>query len=120
MTDQPKSPAAETTNWAHERTLLAKERTYAAMVRTALSFIGFGIAVAKLIPDLRPVWIADTVGFLLIGGGVYTIWKGSRMAQDVITKLRAEGVPEARWFVTITTLLLFVTSIVGLLIIGLD
>ena len=105
---------------AKERTRLAKERTFAASVRTALSFIGFGIAVAKLLPDLHPAWVTRTVGILLIAGGGITALLGSRTAHEAITKLREEGVEEPRWFVTTTTLLLLVTAILALLIVGLS
>ena len=120
MNDQATSMAETSTDWARERTRLAKERTFAALVRTALSFIGFGIAVGKLLPDLHPDWLARTVGILMIvGGGVMAIM-GSRMTHDLISKLHAEGVKEPRWFVTTTTLLLLVTSVVALLVVGLD
>lgn len=120
MSDPAGNVAETTTDWARERTRLAKERTFAALVRTALSFIGFGIAIAKLIPDLHPAWVVRTIGILLIAGGGVAAYLGSRSVHDVITKLREEGVKEPRWFVTATTLLLLVTAILALLVVGLD
>ena len=116
MSDQASSMAEATTDWARERTRLAKERTFAALIRTALSFIGFGIAIAKLLPDLHPAWVVRTVGILLIAGGGVTAYLGSRSIHDVVTKLREEGVKEPRWFVTTTTVLLLVTAILALLV----
>jgi len=117
--DQATSTGDLRTDWARERTRLAKERTSAAIVRTALSFIGFGIAVAKLLPDLQPAWLAQALGILLIVGGGATALLGFRTTHDVITKLHEEGVEEPRWIVTTTMLLLLVTAIVALLVVGL-
>ena len=119
MNDQATSVAQSSTDWAKERTRLAKERTFAAVVRTALSFIGFGIAVAKLLPDLHPAWLSQTLGVLLIVGGGFIALLGFRTTHEVIAKLREEGVKEPRWFVASTKLLLLVTAIMALLIVGL-
>ena len=120
MNDQASSMKRTTTDWARERTRLAKERTFAALVRTVLAFIGFGIAIAKLLPDLHPAWVVRTVGILLIAGGGLAAYVGSRSVHDVIAKLREEGVKEPHWFVTATTLLLLVTAILALLVVGLE
>ena len=119
MNDQATNMAQKSAGWAQERTRLAKERTFAAVVRTALSLIGFGIAVAKLLPDLHPAWLAPTLGILLIVGGGFIALLGFRTTHDVITKLREKGVKEPRWHVTITGLLLLVTAILALLVVGL-
>jgi len=119
MNDQASSMKGTTTDWARERTRLAKERTFAALVRTVLSFIGFGIAITQLLPDLHPAWVVRTAGILLIAGGGLAAYVGSRSVHDVITKLREEGVKEPRWFVTATTLLLLVTALLALLVVGL-
>ena len=44
------------TNWAHERKRLAKERTFAACLRTGLSAIAVGLAIVKLLPSVEPRW----------------------------------------------------------------
>ena len=119
MNDQATNMAQKSADWAQERTRLAKERTFAAVVRTALSLIGFGIAVAKLLPDLHPAWLAQTLGILLIVGGGFIVLLGFRTTHDVITKLHEEGVKESRWYVTITKLLLLVTAMLALLVVGL-
>ncbi len=105
------------TDWAHERTRLAKERTFAALIRTVLSFIGFGIAVAKLLPDVQPAWVAPALGSLLIMGGAGLALLGFGTVHDVTTKLHEEGIKEPRWLVTGTVLLLLVTATVGLLVV---
>ena len=83
-----------------------------ALVRTSLSFIGFGILIAKLLPDLQIAWLAPTLGSLLIAAGAGLALVGFRSTHDVITKLHEEGVKEPRWLVTGTMLLLLVTAAV--------
>ena len=63
------------------------------------------------------VW---TVGILLIAGGGFALYLGSRSVHDAVTKLHEEGVKEQRWFVAATTLLLPVTAVLALLVVGLD
>jgi uncharacterized membrane protein YidH (DUF202 family) len=99
---------------------LAKERTFAALIRTSLSFIGFGIAIVKLLPDLEPPWVGKTVGIALILGGVLTAAAGFRMVHQIVGKLREEGIKEQRWLLTAAALLLVVTAVLGLVVVGLD
>ena len=119
MNDQATNDQRTSTDWARERTRLAKERTFAAVVRTVLSFIGFGIAVAKLLPDLQPAWLAQALGVMLILGGGLIALLGFRTTHEVMAKLHEEGVKESRWFVTGTKMLLLLTAIVALLIVAL-
>ncbi len=119
MTDQATTTAEQRADWAHEGTGLAMDRTFAAFVRTALSFMGFGIAVAKLLPDLNPPWTAQAIGILLIVGGIATTLRGAQTAHNIITRFHQEGVKEPRWFVTVNTLLLLVTAVAALLVVGL-
>ena len=119
MSDQSTSADQMSSDMALERTRLAKERTFAAVIRTALSFVGFGIGVAKLLPDLHPTWLVRTLGVLLIVGGGYLSVFGFRTVHDVVTKLRENGVKEPRWIINMTSLLLLVTAILALLMVGL-
>ena len=114
MEDQKTDLAEMRTDWAQERTRLAKERTFAALVRTALSFIGFGFAVAKLVPDLRPAWAAQTLGIVLIVGGGILALLGFVRTSEIIGKLREEGVEDSRWHVATVTLLLLATAALAL------
>ncbi len=51
---------------ANESTRLAQERTYAAWMRTGLSLLAAGFAVAKLLPGAHHSWALRTVGVILI------------------------------------------------------
>ena len=116
--DQASGMGQGSNDLAQERTRLAKDRTFAAIIRTVLSFIGFGIGIVKLFPDLDPPWVAQTLGILLILGGGLLSLSGFRTVHDVITKLRAQGLEEPRWIITMTTLLLLITAIMGLLVVA--
>lgn len=120
MSDQSPDPAQERTDWAKERTRMAKERTFASQVRTALSFIGFGLGVAKLLPEIHPVWVQKLLGLGLIAGGVLTSLFAFKTISGVTSKLRSEGIKEPRWFVLSATAMLLVTAILALVVVGLD
>jgi putative membrane protein len=119
MNDKKNGTREKPTDLAWESLRLAKERTFAAAVRTALALIGFGIAVAKLLPDLQPDWVAQTVGILLVVGGAITALMGFRVTLNVIATMHEAGINEPRWFVIIVTLILLITATLALVIVGL-
>lgn len=72
--------AAQRTDWAEDRTLLAAERTFAAWLRTGLASVGIAIALQAVYSRIEPTWIAKSVasGFLLLA--IVTIWLANRAA----------------------------------------
>lgn len=54
------------------RTLLANDRTYLAWLRTALSLVAAGVAVAKLLPPLELLGGRRVLGTLIVGLGAAT------------------------------------------------
>jgi uncharacterized membrane protein YidH (DUF202 family) len=68
-----KKPASE--ELAEERTDRAKERTFAAWLRTRLGTIGIGVALAKPLPSLEPQGLVRPLGlvFVLAGGGIIVL-----------------------------------------------
>lgn len=117
MNDETITLEKMTTDWERQRTLLAKERTFAAIVRTVLSLQGLGIGVAKLLEDVQPAWIAQALGTLLIlGGGLLALF-GFRATYRAIKVLREEGVEEPRWIVTATSILLILLAVCLLLLV---
>ncbi len=54
------------------RTLLANDRTYLAWLRTALSLVAAGVAVAKLLPPLDLLGGRRVLGTIIIGLGAAT------------------------------------------------
>jgi putative membrane protein len=119
MNDKTTGTPETRTDLAWQSLRLAKERTFAAVVRTALALIGFGIAVAKLLPNLQPAWVAQTIGILLVVGGAITALMGFRVTLNVIETMHEAGINEPRWFVILVTLILLVTATLALLIVGL-
>ena len=62
--------AEKRTAWALRRTLLAKERTFAAWLRTGLTSYGGGLAVARLLSNQGPRWliVAVAASLVVLGG----------------------------------------------------
>ncbi len=58
--------AEQRTEWAEHRTLLANERTFSAWLRTGLSAIGGGLAVAQLLTDDESGIAPRIIGALLV------------------------------------------------------
>ena len=62
--------ARQRTDASASRTVLANERTFSAWLRTALSGIGLGLAVPKLLASPTSHYVATWLGLLLIVLGV--------------------------------------------------
>ncbi len=78
-------------HWALERTRLAKERTFAAWLRTGLASAIAGLGIVKLLPDLRPEWIGKSIGLLLVLSSALAFILGFRTYYIVLKKLEEEG-----------------------------
>ena len=118
MDGQEISVATEPIFLAEERTRLAKDRTFAAIIRTVLALIAFGITVARVLPDIRPGWMMDVLGALLILCGGLIAVLGFRSTHETVTKLRAHGIDEPHWLVVTTRLLLAAIAILALVIVA--
>lgn len=110
--------ALNRTQLATIRTVLANERTYNAWVRTGISAVLGGLAVAKLLDNLNPDWVPQVIGllFLLVGTGafIYGVWRfQSRMTRLVTTENKLVKV-YGFWFVNF--LLLVSVILVGILL----
>ncbi len=78
-------------HWALERTRLAKERTFAAWLRTGLASAIAGLGVVKLLPGLRPEWLGKAIGLLLVFSSALVFILGFRTYYIVLKKLEKEG-----------------------------
>ena len=75
-----------------QRTLFARQRTFAAWVRTGLSSMTVGFGIVKLLPDVQPRWLVVTLGcvMIVIGGAMQLLgFSGYYRAHR---RLAAEGV----------------------------
>ena len=109
--------AEHRTDWAHERTLLAKERTFAAWGRTGISAMAAGLAIAKLLGSVESPWIARILGMALIltGGIIYAL--GFLSYRNALKKLVEEGVRSTPlWAIGVITLLLMFSAVFALLL----
>jgi len=80
-----------TTDWALERTRLAKERTFAAWLRTGLGTAIAGLGLVKLLPDLSPGWLVKAMGFYWLLPVLQSLSLGYRTYHNVLEKLEKEG-----------------------------
>jgi putative membrane protein len=78
-------------HWALERTRLAKERTFAAWLRTGLASAITGLGLVKLLPGLRPEWMGKAIGLLLVFSSALIFVLGFRTYYIVLKKLEKEG-----------------------------
>lgn len=81
----------ERSDWAHERTRLAKERTFAAWLRTGLSSMAVGLALVKFLPSVEPRWLLRLIGLIFVGAGGTLFMLGYRTYHVTIKKLEREG-----------------------------
>ena len=87
LADERTELARKRTDDAASRTVLANERTFSAWLRTALSGIGLGLAVPRLLSDARTVGIAAALGLILIvlgvAAGVLAAYRYHNVSQDL-------------------------------------
>jgi putative membrane protein len=84
--------AEQRTGWAKERTLLAKERTFAAWLRTGLASFAVGFAVAELLGEVGPPWLALAIGVALILAGAAVVAIGFLNYRRALDQLEQHGV----------------------------
>ena len=106
------------TNWAHERTRLAKERTFSAWLRSGLSAVGVGLGLAKLLPSVEPRWMMQAIGILFIGAGGIVFIMGFQTYHNVMKKLEEEGfkgIPSS--YMGVLTSMMLLGAILGLILV---
>ena len=109
------------TNWAHERTRLAKERTFSSWLRSGLSAVGVGLGLVKLLPSVEPRWMMQLIGILFIGAGAIIFAMGYATYHNVMKKLEEEGfqgIPSI--FMGVLTSLMLLGTILGFILVILD
>jgi len=103
--DEPKQEMAkERTDWALERTLLAKQRNFGAWLRTGLAAVAVGFGAAELLGDLEPRWAVRTAASLLVLAGAAAFVLGYFEYRGTFRKLEAEGLKGfSPWIITAIT-----------------
>ena len=113
--------AEDRTEWAHRRTLLAKERTFAGWVRTGLAAIAVGFGAAQLLVDLEPRWLVLSASMALVVLGASAIGMGFWSYRETLRRLEREGVRGMpMWLIGTFTVLLVLTAIAGMALIVLN
>ena len=104
--------------WAHERTRLAKERTFAAWLRSGLATVGVGLGLVKLFPKVEPRWLMQMSGLLFICAGGIIFVVGYKTYHTVIKKMEKEGfkgIPSL--YMGILTIMMLLGAISALIIV---
>lgn len=73
------------------RFTLANERTLLAWLRTAIAFVGAGVAVVALSELVRPAWVVDAFAIVSFVGGGATALFGYLHWRRVEVAMREEG-----------------------------
>ena len=91
--DHPSSRelAAERTDWAEDRTLLANERTFAGWMRTGLAAVGVGVGFHALFGRLEPPYLARAIASVFVLTGIFVFLSSARNANKVCARLRSHS-----------------------------
>ncbi|MFV1959322.1 MAG: YidH family protein [Planctomycetota bacterium] len=95
---------------ACERTRLAQERTFAAWLRTGLSLLVGGAALAELVPSSPASWVFDAVAALLIFTAGVLFAVGHASHRKAVRRMRASGLEEPPWVLALVTTALLVAT----------
>jgi putative membrane protein len=98
--------------------VLAKERTFAAWVRTGLSAVAVGFGGARLLTDLEPQALVLASSLMLVVGGIMAIVFGFWSFRDTLAELGEGGF--SLWLIGTFTLLLVLASVALLVLMFLD
>lgn len=87
--------AAERTDFAEDRTVLANERTFAGWMRTGFASVAVGVGF-NLLTELEPVWVPKAIAtaFLLIAIAIFIA--AERRACAVVRRLHTHEVKTVR------------------------
>lgn len=94
--------AAERTDLAEDRNIMAMERTFAGWMRTAFAAIGIGLAFRAVFGEFDPPWLARAIAtaFILLGAVVaFTAERRACRTFDRLTahQLHAPKIPSIKW-----------------------
>ena len=111
--------AEERTEWAQHRTLLANERNFSAWLRTGMSAMGGGIAIAEFLGGEESSIFVRIMGIILVilGAGTCAIayWRFNQISEV----LEREGLPVTpKWAAGLLSggLLLVAVFLLGLIL----
>jgi putative membrane protein len=97
--------------------MLAKQRTFAAWVRTGLAALTVGFAGARLLDELEPQWLIRTVGAGLIAVSALIFLMGFLNYRKTFRKLQEAGLVSYRvWVVGMISAVLILASAAGLVL----
>jgi putative membrane protein len=97
---------------------LAKERTFAAWLRTGLATAGLGILAVKAMPSVEPRWLVRTLGIMFVSTGGIILLLGFRTYYGTLRRLEEEGFRGTpAWFIGALTVVLALGSVLALVLV---
>lgn len=110
--------AEERTEWAQHRTLLANERTFSAWLRTGLSAMAGGLAVAEFLGTEETTLVAHAIGVILVILGAVVCGVAYWRYTQITHVLEEEGLRiTPRWMVALLVGGLVLTAVLVLILI---
>lgn len=102
QTDKSTKLAADRTDWAEDRTILALERTFAGWLRTAFAAIGIGLGFRALFGEFDPPWLARAIATLFIAMAIVFAIGAERRVYRSFERLSSHAVdspnlPNLKW-----------------------
>lgn len=119
MKDQSKHELAEDrTDWAGERTVLAKERTFSAWVRTAVTLAAAALGISRLLRSLEPDWLVKSVGIIFLLLALMCLLMGFlsyRKTGQALQRANLDGLPV--WVIGLFSLVMALAACVSLVLV---
>ncbi|WP_281966922.1 DUF202 domain-containing protein [Roseovarius nanhaiticus] len=103
--------AAQRTDWAEDRTIMANERTFNSWMGLGLGAVGVAIALKAVFGDFEPTWAAKGVASLFLFAAIVIYWTAANQAHKTHERLtcREAEVTEAKNFRRLAALLTLAT-----------
>lgn len=121
LVDERTELAQHRTEDAARRTVLANERTFSAWLRTALSAIGVGLAVPKLLAPADYHLLALSLGLTLIVLGVGMGLLAAKRYCQITRELEAKDLElTPGWVASIIVIALTLVGVLSVLIVLMD
>jgi putative membrane protein len=109
------------TDWAEHRTLLANERTFSAWMRTGLSAIGGGLAVAEFLSNADWQVFTRTIGILLVVFGasvcLLAFWRYNQITEVLEREDNLRILPRWSTLALVILLMVIVLLVLALIVI---
>lgn len=88
--------AAQRTDLAEDRNIMAMERTFAGWIRTSFAAIGIGLGFKAVFGEFQPPWLAKAIATMFIMAGGLLAYAAQKRACNTLERLSAHEMDEVR------------------------